>query len=111
MSGPKIEHDPGEFRRPILVAIWAARIQIFVLAGIGFAIMQWWRLEDGDTFDLMNVPFILLWLGLLAWCIVPRVPSVDPEGHESAGERFAFRMGKALHKVLHLGRRNTTVRD
>lgn len=110
MNEEPIEHDEGEFRRPILLAIWTARIQIIVLVGIGFAIMLWWRLDEGG-FDLWNVPFILLWLGLLAWCIVPSVPLIDGQSHQSTGERLAFRMGKALHKVLHLGRRNPTIRD
>lgn len=105
---PTIEHDEGEFRRPILLAIWTARIQIVVLVGIGTLTLSYSR---GLAINLWDAVFILLWLCLLAWCIVPSVSSIYPDSHESAGERFAFRMGKALHKVLHLGRRNTTIRD
>lgn len=52
--------------------------------------------------------FMVIWALLLAYCLTP---NRDPDSHESAGERLAFRMGKALNNVLHLGRRNPTVRD
>lgn len=105
---PDIDHDPGEFRRPVLVAIWTARLQIIVLVGIGTVILGFSR---GLALNFWDAVFILLWLGLLAWCIVPSVSSVLGDSHQDPRQSFAFRMGKALHKVLHLRRRNTTVRD
>ena len=106
---PLIEHDEGEFRRPILAAIWAIRIQIFVLVGIGFAILQYYR--SPNSFDIWNVPFVILWLCLLAWLIPPRVPLVDASGHEGARDGFAFRIGKSLKRVLNNRRGNTTPGD
>ncbi len=106
---PFIDHDEGEFRRPLLIAIWTIRIQVFVLVGIGFVIMTYTGLDE--PYDLRNIPFVLLWLCLLAWCIAPSVPLEYRNGHESAGQRIAFRLGKALHNVLHFGRRDSAVRD
>ena len=105
---PVIEHDEGEFRRPILIALWTARIQIFVLVGIGILALGWSR---GQVLTIPDAVFILLSLVLLAWCIVPSISSIYPDGHESAGQGFAFRMGKALNNILHLRRRNPTIRD
>jgi hypothetical protein len=106
-----IDHDPEEFRRPVRLAIWTARIQIFVLVGIAFGVTVYYRMRENEVVDWRNVAFALLWLCLLAWAISPRVPLMDAEGHESAGQRLAFRLGKKLHKILHLRRRNTAVRD
>lgn len=96
---PEIEHDPNEFLRPIILAIWTMRIQLFVLVGIGFAIKTYFGVRG--AYDLWNVPFVILFLLLLAWCISPRIPSVDGDGHESARKSFAFRLGKKLNRILH----------
>jgi hypothetical protein len=105
---PQIDHDRDEFRIPFLIRIIPG-IQIFVLVGIATAVTLYYRPVQGLSW--MDGLFFILWLALMGWCFVPRDTAVDAEGHESAGQRFAFRMGKALHKVLHLGRRNTTIRD
>ncbi len=102
---PFIEHDEGEFRRPILIAIWTIRIQVFVLVGIAFVIATVTRL-DGGGFDLWNIPFAILALCLMAWCIAPSVPLMDGDGHESARNGFAFRLGKKLKRVLNNRRGN-----
>lgn len=107
----QIDHDPGEFRRPILVAIWSARIHLVIMLAIAFAVMTYYRMGEHETFDLWNVPFILLWLALMAWLIVRGIPPVDGEGHEGAGQGFAFRLGKKLNHILRHRGRNTTVRD
>ena len=38
-------------------------------------------------------------------------PNRDTGSHERARDGFAFRMGKALKRVLHNRRRNTATRD
>ncbi len=107
---PLIDHDEGEFRRPILLAIWTIRIQIFVLVGIAYVIATYTRVGDG-SFDLWNIPFALAWLLLMAWCISPSVPLMDGDGHESARNSIAFRLGKKLKRVLNNRRRNTATSD
>ncbi len=107
---PYIEHDEDEFRRPLLIAIWTIRIQVFVLVGIAFVIATVTRLDDGP-FDLWNIPAAILWLCLMAWCIAPSVSLVNGHGHESAGNRLAFRLGKALKRVLNNRRGNAATRN
>ena len=110
--------QPGRFEKmtpheesvriPFLIRIIPA-IQIFVLVGIAFALKVYFDPVPGAGW--LDAVFAVLWLLLLGWCFVPRDPAIDADGHESAGQRLAFRMGKTLHKVLHLGRRDTAVRD
>ena len=105
---PEIEHDRDEFRVPFLIRIIPG-IQIFVLVGIAFALKVYFDPVPGAGW--LDGIFAVLFLALLGWCFVPRDPLVDAEGHESSGQRLAFRMGKALNHVLHLGRRNPSIRD
>jgi hypothetical protein len=84
-------------------------IQIFVLVGIATAVTLYYRPVQGLSW--LDGIFFVLWLALLGWCFVPRNPALDADGHESAGQRFSFRMGKALKQILHLGRRDPTIRD
>jgi hypothetical protein len=49
--------------------------------------------------------FFGIWALLLAYCLR------DTEGHEGTGDGFAFRMGKALKRILHNRRRNTAPRN
>ena len=105
---PVIEHDKGEFRRPILLAIWTARIQIFVLVGVGVLMLGFSR---GQVMTVPDAIFILLFLVLLVWCIVPSVSSIYPGSHEGAGDGFAFSMGKALKRILYNRRRDTAPRN
>lgn len=104
---PIIEHDPGEFRRPLLVAMWSGRITLVLMLAIALATTTYFRMYPGETFDLWNIPFTVLLLVLMAWLIVPGVPSVDGDGHESARQSIAFRLGKKLNRILHYRLRNT----
>lgn len=105
---PTIEHDPGEFRRPVQVAVWSSRITTFILLGAGVLILGFSR---GQKMTVPDAFFILLFLAMMCWFIVPSVSSILGDSHQDPRQSLAFRMGKALHKVLHLRRRNTTVRD
>lgn len=111
LDQPVIEHDPGEFRRPILEAIWTIRIQVFVLVGISLAITLYTRMGEHEVVNPWDVVFVFLFLCLLAWCIAPRVPLIDADGHERARNSLAFRLGKALKRVLNNRRRDTAPRD
>lgn len=108
---PSIEHDPGEFRRPILAAIWSARIHLFLMLLIAFVSATYYRLKPFETYDWRNIPFVALWLGLLTWCICPSVPAIDANGHQSARDGFAFRLGKKLKRILNYRLRDTASRD
>ena len=103
---PTIEHNPDEFRRPILIAIWSARIHVVIMLAIAFVSTTYYRMYPGERFDLWNIPFVILWLLLMAWLIIPGIPPIDIDGHESARKSFAFRLGKKLNRVLHHRRRN-----
>lgn len=105
---PTIEHDPGEFRRPILIAIWSGRITLVILLAAAFISRTYFGMFPGEKFDLWNVPFVILWLILMAWLIIPGIPPVDADGHQSARKSLAFRLGKKLNRVLHHRRRNST---
>lgn len=104
---PIIEHDSGEFRRPLLISMWSARITLVVLLAIALATTTYFRMYPGEKFDLWNIPFTVLFLVLMAWLIVPSVPAIDGDGHESARKSIAFRLGKKLNRVLHYRRGNT----
>ena len=104
---PIIEHDPGEFRRPLLIAMWSGRITLVIMLTIALVATTYFRMYPGETFDLWNIPFTVLFLVLMAWLIVPSVPTIDGDGHESAGQSIAFRLGKKLNRVLHYRLRNT----
>lgn len=108
---PTIEHDPGEFRRPLLIAIWSARITLALMLAISFVSMTYFRMYPGEKFDLWNVPFVLLWLFLMVWLIVPGIPSVDGDSVEGARKSLAFRLGKKLNRILHHRNRNAAIRD
>lgn len=108
---PTIEHDPGEFRRPILVAIWSARIHLFVMLLIAFVTTTYYRMKPFETYDWRNIPFVALWLLLAVWAFSPRIPKIDTGSHESPRDSIAFRLGKALNRVLNYRLRNTAPRD
>lgn len=101
---PIIEHDPGEFRRPLLVAMWSGRITLVLMLAISYALVTYYR---DIPLDFLDFVFIVLWLALMAWLIVPGIPSVDRDGHEGARQGIAFRLGKKLNRVLHYRLRNT----
>lgn len=101
---PAIEHDPGEFRRPLLVAIWSGRITLTLMLTISYATMTYYREVPLDFWDY---PFIALWLFLMVWLIVPGIPAIDGDSHESARKSIAFRLGKKLNRILHYRFGNT----
>lgn len=103
-----IDHDPDEFRVPFLIRIIPG-IQVFVLFGAALALSFYFKPVPGVGWK--DAVASLVFLALLGWCFVPRDPAIDAEGHESAGQRLAFRMGKKLNHVLHLGRGNPAIRD
>lgn len=85
-------------------------VQVFVLVGLAFSATTYWRWKPLEN-DWRNIPFVIVWLLLMAWCIVPRDPSVDAEGHKGARKSLAFRLGKKLNCVLRQRRRNAATRD
>lgn len=96
---PLVEHDPNEFHVPFLIRIIPG-VQMFVLVGIGFVALTYERWKPHLN-DWRNIPFALLWLLLLAWCVVPRVPLVRGDGHEATRKSLAFRLGKKLNRIFH----------
>lgn len=106
-----IEHDPDEFRRPILVAIWSARLTLALSLIIAFVSMTYYRMGPGEHYDWRNIPFVALWLFLMVWLIVPSIPLVDGDSAESARKSLAFRLGKKLNRILHHRGRNAAIRD
>lgn len=92
---PLIEHDKYEFGASPLLR-FTVGLQVFVLVGIATIITLIYRPIAGWLDGL----FLVGWLLLLAWCIAPS-RGMDTEGHEGAGQRFAFRMGKKLNRIFH----------
>lgn len=104
----QIDHDPDEFREPFLIRIIPG-VQVFVMVGIALAATLYFRPVPG--FSWADAVASVVFLALLGWCFVERDPTVDADGHQSAGQRLAFRLGKKLHDVLKLLRRDSAVRD
>jgi hypothetical protein len=84
-------------------------IQVFVL--VGAAVVAKLYFDPVQGFSWLDTVFMVFGLALLGWCFVPRDPAIDADSHKSSRQGFAFRLGKKLHKVLHLRRRDAAVRN
>ena len=95
----QIEHDPNEtpeFQNRVLRCTIIA--QIFFFGTVTYVLATYFGLEKNQTYDWMNVPFFLAFLTLLCWCLIPR--PLKSEAEDAASDSVAFRLGKALNRIL-----------
>lgn len=73
-------------------------VQVFVLIGLWFVIETYFGMKEGETYDLRNVPFVIAFLLLLGWCLIPR--PLKSVSEDAARNKITFRLGKALNRIL-----------
>lgn len=103
-----IEHDPKE---PVHDPHSLPAGYVFGIFGIAFA--GYLSRHELPPMDWRDYVAWVVFFALLVWCFSPRRMRAgeDAHGHEGARKSLAFRLGKKLNRVLHYGRRNTTIRD
>lgn len=86
-------------------------LNIPTVAVLGFSVAIYIGTHDvSHITGWMDWTALFLWVLLLGWLLSP-TRQVDAESHESTRNGFAFRCGKALHRVLHHRRRDTATGD
>lgn len=66
-----------------------------------------WENFSASGHGWLDTAAFILFLFFFAWLLTGRRSSLESaEGHESAGQGFAFRLGKALNRILR-GRRRS----
>lgn len=99
----QIDHDPNEFKNLRRAHFWGTVGFMTMIISIN---MFAHPVYDTNWRDWTALAVFVL---LVSWLTVPSVGR--SEDSESTGQRFAFRLGKALNQVLHYFSRNTARRN